>query len=470
MRIILWRLSIFFILTGLAVLSIFVVLAAVGPYHPGQAFYPLQDAVEQGVVVLNLFPTDQALQEMNVAERRIQDLGAAAGTPDEQAALQALEVSLEESLRRSASAPQKDAPLLKRRLIEVLDQADRSLGLLASAQGQPQTQIGLLRTAIEQLKAQLEIPNVTFTDLSGGGASGGETPMPVLTASPGALMTPGAIDPRMVLFPPGSPGAVHAFYPLTGKHASLQCVSCHTTGAYAGTATQCAVCHAQQKPAAHFPGDCAACHTTNGWLPASFDHAVAGATDCVSCHTKDAPANHFQGQCSACHSTSAWLPAHFDHKAAGATNCVSCHSKDAPANHFQGQCSACHSTSAWQPAHFDHKAAGATNCVSCHSKDRPANHFDGQCSNCHNTSSWADASFNHTFPTNHGGANGVCAKCHPSGTSTWTCFTCHNQAQLTAKHQDEGISDIATRCLACHPAGNGGDGGDGGGGGGGGDD
>ena len=168
----------------------------------------------------------------------------------------------------------------------------------------------------------------------------------------------GAVDAHSVQFPPGSAGAEHAFFPLVGKHAQLACESCHANGRFAGTPNTCVACHTQDKPAVHFVGDCAACHTAVSWQDIHFNHQVAGATDCVACHTKDKPANHFSGQCSNCHNTTNWTSVHFDHT--GLTDCASCHTKDKPANHFDGQCSACHNTSNWKNAHSTTQFANAT--------------------------------------------------------------------------------------------------------------
>jgi hypothetical protein len=70
---------------------------------------------------------------------------------------------------------------------------------------------------------------------------------------------------------------------------------------------------------------------------------------------------------------------------------------------------------------------------------------------CHNTENWDDATFDHSFPMNHGGANGDCSTCHPSGAPAWTCENCHSMGEMLNKH--EGIPDIAGRCIECHPNG-----------------
>ncbi len=248
------------------------------------------------------------------------------------------------------------------------------------------------------------------------------------------------------------------------EHYPGQCSTCHATDGWVPASfshlnldvSDCQSCHLPDRPAAHYPGQCSACHTTAGWLPATFDHAVANATDCQSCHLPDRPAAHYPGQCSACHTTSGWLPATFNHSAAGATDCQSCHLPDRPANHYNGQCSACHSTSAWRPASFNHAVAGATDCQSCHT--RPANHFPGQCSQCHTTRNW-EASFNHSFPMNHGDANGRCESCHVASNFSVPCTNCHSLNEISGKHNEEGIFNIAGNCLNCHADGEEGDGG-----------
>jgi hypothetical protein len=57
-----------------------------------------------------------------------------------------------------------------------------------------------------------------------------------------------------------------AAFALTGKHRSVECNSCHTSGAHKGTPTTCAGCHAEpQVHKGRFGKDCANCHTTDDW-------------------------------------------------------------------------------------------------------------------------------------------------------------------------------------------------------------
>jgi hypothetical protein len=301
-------------------------------------------------------------------------------------------------------------------------------------------------------------------------------------------------------------------FQLTGKHAPLDCGACHT-GARSiadlkATSQECFSCHT--KDDAHkgqFGNGCGTCHSTNGWLPASFDHSLtrfplAGAhakiactqchmtavftslpTDCYSCHAKDdAHKGQFGTDCGKCHTTNAWLPATFDHSLTkfpltGAhakiactqchanavfsslpTDCYSCHAKDdAHKGQFGTACGTCHTTTAWLPATFDHSLTkfpltGAhtglvcskchqngvftnlsTVCGSCHSD--PSFHaglFVGvSCDQCHNTAAWSPATFNLSHPggcgdsgcIDHQGA--TCRDCHTVNLSTATCLKCH---------------------------------------------
>ncbi len=242
------------------------------------------------------------------------------------------------------------------------------------------------------------------------------------------------------------------------NHYTAQCSACHEITIWDQVdfnhevvdKNDCQFCHGSDKPANHFTRQCSACHNTSSWLDVNFNHQVIDATDCKACHNSNKPANHYGGQCSACHNTTNWSEANFNHQAVGANDCKACHSGRKPANHYGGQCSACHNTSNWSEIDFNHQAVGATDCKACHSATKPANHFDGQCSQCHSASSWGGASFNHSFPMNHGGANGNCSTCHPSGGVKYSCYGCHDKGKTITKHNEEGISNLDSRCLDCH--------------------
>jgi len=182
-------------------------------------------------------------------------------------------------------------------------------------------------------------------------------------------------------------------FPLMGKHTLVTCTDCHINNVFIGTPQDCYSCHA--KDDAHqgqFGQLCNACHTPDGWTPATFDHSssifpLTGAhvgLDCTKCHQNGV----FKGT---------------------PTQCVACHAD--PAYHaglFGTACASCHTTTAWIPAQFH----GA-----------------------------------HTFPINHGGA-GACQSCHPSTLRSYTCYGCHAGAH--------GGNKKFANCVTCHPTGGGG--------------
>ncbi len=187
-------------------------------------------------------------------------------------------------------------------------------------------------------------------------------------------------------------------FPLTGAHGRVACRNCHQTLAFKGTPTQCVACHQKDEPhQGRFGTNCALCHSTTAWKPATFDHnltqfPLTGA--------------HARVSCEGCHQGGNFtaLP----------TACSACHRE--PAFHaglFGLNCAACHSTTAWQPAKFNGP---------------------------------------HIFPINHGESLNSCGTCHQPTLHQWTCFTCHDRAKIDRKHRKEGIPNYQN-CIACHPTG-----------------
>jgi hypothetical protein len=101
-------------------------------------------------------------------------------------------------------------------------------------------------------------------------------------------------------------------FPLTGRHATLGCTSCHKTGVFTAMSTACVSCHladyqntkSPNHVASGFSTECATCHNTTSWQGAKFAHAfpiAAGphAIACVQCHPN--PANDTIFVCTNCH-------------------------------------------------------------------------------------------------------------------------------------------------------------------------
>ena len=194
-------------------------------------------------------------------------------------------------------------------------------------------------------------------------------------------------------------------FPLTGKHADAACAGCHAdarTAADLQAAPQaCVGCHqADDAHKGQFGTDCAACHQTAGWKPATFDHSQSAFP---------LTGKHVAAQCESCHVNQVFRGT--------AKTCVGCHQD--PAYHlgtFGTACADCHTADAWWPAKYG----------------RP-----------------------HTFPLDHG-ESGIssCKTCHPDQLKAYTCYGCHEHTlvEIQRKHVKEGIPDF-TDCMKCHPTG-----------------
>ena len=102
-------------------------------------------------------------------------------------------------------------------------------------------------------------------------------------------------------------------FPLTGMHAAAACGSCHASNQFKDAAEDCMGCHADDDVHAGSLGnDCAACHTSNEWAVAVFDHHQTGfplegahsSVACNDCH-RDSGADvaNVPSTCGGCHQT-----------------------------------------------------------------------------------------------------------------------------------------------------------------------
>jgi hypothetical protein len=251
-------------------------------------------------------------------------------------------------------------------------------------------------------------------------------------------------------------------FQLTGKHAQVDCGSCHT-GARTiadlkATSTNCYACHAKND--AHngqLGTNCNDCHATSGWLPATFNHDLTAfpltgqhvqvpctschvnnvfkgtPTDCYSCHAKkDAHQGQFGTSCELCHITTGWLPSTFDHNMTAFK---------LTGKHVQAACLSCHINNVFKGT--------PTDCYSCHaSNDAHKGQFGTSCELCHTTNGWLPANFNHSgFPLTGGHAGLACTQCHRNnvflGLST-ACSACHADPAFHA-----GLF-ASTPCSQCH--------------------
>lgn len=124
-------------------------------------------------------------------------------------------------------------------------------------------------------------------------------------------------------------------FPLLGKHAALQCASCHADKSFAAKGTACAACHDDRHHAGTLgtPAQCQRCHNTADWKVWSFDHDRS---------TSFALTGRHQGLiCSACHGRAG-------DPAKQGTQCVDCHRRnDVHRGGFGEDCARCHVTSSF---------------------------------------------------------------------------------------------------------------------------
>ena len=129
------------------------------------------------------------------------------------------------------------------------------------------------------------------------------------------------------------------------KLAGVDCLGCHTDHMGAqpplsfshallapAVQRQCATCHAAPKTPLHrnFGSDCASCHITKAWAPATFDHARYFAltgphnVPCATCHIRQDTSRY---TCYGCHEhrPDQIRAEHREVRTTNLDNCVQCH-------------------------------------------------------------------------------------------------------------------------------------------------
>ena len=280
-------------------------------------------------------------------------------------------------------------------------------------------------------------------------------------------------------------------FSLTGRHASLDCRSCHQTLEFRKTESSCISCH-EDVHRQSVGNDCARCHTTNSWIVENITElhentgfpliGVHAIVDCSSCHLSE---------------SNIWFPP------TGMT-CYDCHKSDFQSasnpdhvkNNFGMDCAACHDLngSGWGTDKIDHsffpleqghdindcKACHraelfsdiSNTCFECHRQDfenaRSPNHilsgFSNTCSECHTIApGWNpvkyeahDARHFPVYSGNHKDAWNACTDCHTNTEdfSVNSCIVCHINPETDEVH--EGVAGYTydnQLCLTCHPTG-----------------
>jgi hypothetical protein len=255
-------------------------------------------------------------------------------------------------------------------------------------------------------------------------------------------------------------------FPLTGRHAEIQCNACHKApGTPKKVEMACVSCHRANDVHKGGNGDkCESCHGTQTWKASSFDHNTK--TDfplrgghqkvtCKACHTSGVFTRKIETSCISCHAKKDV------HKGQLGRNCAQCHNEsgwDAKVKFDHGltrfplvglhaavSCERCHLTATYRDTSRD--------CVTCHKNDDKHKQTLGpSCGDCHNPNGWRLWEFDHDKETSfaltgkHEGL--VCSACHTQKTdrkakASSTCVSCH---RADDKHRGE----FGEKCDACH--------------------
>ncbi len=238
-------------------------------------------------------------------------------------------------------------------------------------------------------------------------------------------------------------------FPLTGRHSSVSCASCHKGNYTTPLAHQkCSDCHpdfhkGQFRQDNHIR-DCRECHTDSGFGETIFTVEMHNqgsfplngahlAIPCIACHKKTdnwsfreiglvcrdchedihkeyLDQKYYPGSdCRNCHSESSWAAITFDHSltrfaitgAHANQSCRSCHAKQEQA----------------EPGKISFTGTPQT-CSSCH-EDNHAGQYDvdgfTDCSRCHSSENWTLSGFDHNktrFPLDGKHIHVACNDCH----------------------------------------------------------
>ena len=295
-------------------------------------------------------------------------------------------------------------------------------------------------------------------------------------------------------------------YPLLGKHAEVGCAQCHLKADFKKPLpfNNCNDCHKPDPHKGQFEarpkkGECAECHTVDGWKPSLFgvkEHDTSKyplkgkhiTVKCEKCHLPAGKDTIYKVKFAAC--TDCHKDAHDGQFAAAPyrDKCEDCHtvldfhrSTFTIAKHRKARfalsgahaavpCTDCHKVGAAGrtdkilPFHFEDRT-----CTACHTdvhhgefNERMARRrADGSpqgCEACHNVRSWIEVSgFDHSktkFPLLGAHRSAKCGDCHkvPVGKkeiqfkdTSQVCEDCHKDA-----HDAQFAKAGKTPCADCH--------------------
>lgn len=274
-------------------------------------------------------------------------------------------------------------------------------------------------------------------------------------------------------------------FELKGRHAVVDCRSCHSSLVFSRANSDCVSCHTDMHQQT-VGTDCARCHTSSNWLVDKIPElhhengfpltGVHQSLNCEECHVSASSLqfNRIGNDCVSCHMQDFNAASSPNHKEAGfSTDCLECHDLFKPGwetdkvkhdffpltkGHEISDCSKCHVGSNFSNT--------PTNCYACHQQDFETsanpNHvalgIPNDCTMCHTTDlGWAPA----TFPihNNYHALNGAhaliandCATCHNGNYNKTpnTCAACHAPDYNATSNPNHVAARFSTDCVSCH--------------------
>ncbi len=288
-------------------------------------------------------------------------------------------------------------------------------------------------------------------------------------------------------------------FELKGKHASIDCFSCHRADPDPMRVfqdqprveeRQCVSCHTDVHDGA-YGNDCVKCHRETSFLSLRsmdfFDHTKTdyplqgkhSMVDCRQCHTQRFSTPIDFSACSNCHQD--YHEGEF-RRAGGTPDCAECHSLEngfdyslytleqhresrfpLEGAHTATPCYACHVSEEKQRWTFRELGTG---CADCHSDIHQGfineKYYPGDdCAVCHGNDAWTSVSFDHDqtqWPLDGKHREVSCRECHfneikgnvPGGTQKFAtlstdCADCHENI-----HGETFAIQGVTDCARCH--------------------
>jgi hypothetical protein len=274
-----------------------------------------------------------------------------------------------------------------------------------------------------------------------------------------------------------------AGYALAGKHAQIDCTTCHTKALGTRKPTPgCENCHAKDnKHGKRFeklgsPPACTTCHSQRAWKSGfQFNHGTStkfdltakhATTACRSCHRGKGPSDferfEIANGCMSCHQHQKAHGGKFEN-----SKCLTCHAEGGSKRqrkeamevfHGEGskfplrnghagvQCQMCHVNDVYQSTP---RECG----VNCHEDTLHRNSLGQECSRCHEPGRWPAVRFDHAEDTKwplkgkHADIK-TCDGCHPSRQYTNTPKSCGDANCHRSDDVHKGA--LGAACEKCH--------------------